>query len=184
MRSGYFIVSELTGDVCDRVLAIQRQHDPKLARATPPHITLIGSSGAGPIRQSHTRQEVRDILGGAVANIEPFDARFEPPNRFMQTEIVVLPLDPHGPLRALHERMVRSGLTFDPVRFPFSPHCTLSFFRTLTPQSSRALLSVRIEEPIRVQRLQCYLSTNGVTSTRVMDLELGVGALPAARRHA
>ena len=30
----------------------------------------------------------------------------------MQTDIIVLPIDPHGPLRILHDRIITSGLPF------------------------------------------------------------------------
>ena len=49
MKSGIVILSELRGPVRDRVLELQRRYDPKLAGMLPPHVTLTGSSGIGPI---------------------------------------------------------------------------------------------------------------------------------------
>jgi hypothetical protein len=105
--------------------------------------------------------------------------RFGPPVRFMQTQIVVLPLSPHGELRALHERIVTSGLPFERSRFPFSPHCTLSFYPTLTPERERALLSLRIAEPVVVDRLQFFSTVHPQAPRRILELRLS-GTLDAS----
>jgi hypothetical protein len=78
---------------------------------------------------------------------------FGAPHRFMQTNIVSLPLDPHGPLRALHDRIGASGLPFLHARFTFTPHVTLSFFPELTPEATRALLRMRVPEAAFIDRL-------------------------------
>ena len=51
--NGIFVTAELDGPLGDRIRAIQERWDPKLARELPPHVTLIGSSGAGPIAPTH-----------------------------------------------------------------------------------------------------------------------------------
>ena len=61
--------------------------------------------------------------------------RFQAPVRFMQTNVVVLPLDPHGPIRELHDRIKASGLLHERPRFTFTPHVTLSFFPEPTPEN-------------------------------------------------
>src|SRR4051794_21450017 len=137
MKSGIFVVAELTGEVRERVAEIQRWADPKLANGSPPHITLVGSSGVGPMPADTPVARVRELLEPIVAVSPPITVHFGPPIRFMQTDIIVLPIDPHGPLRILHERIATSGLKFEQPRFSFSPHCTLSFFPTLTPAMQR-----------------------------------------------
>lgn len=173
MKRGFFIVSELTEPSRSAVLDVQRWADPKLAKDTTPHITLVGSSGVGPIRADTPVGELRDELASAASQIAPFTLQFGRPMRFMQTDIVVLPLDPHGALRALHERIAASSLRFDRARFSFSPHCTLSFFSTLTPENERRLLRVRVDEPVTIDRVQCYLTVEPVGGRRVLDIALG-----------
>ncbi|HKV50460.1 MAG TPA: 2'-5' RNA ligase family protein [Gemmatimonadaceae bacterium] len=165
-------MSELTEPSRSAVLDVQRWADPKLAKDTTPHITLVGSSGVGPIRADTSVDELRDELTSAASQITPFTLHFGPPVRFMQTDIVVLPLDPHGALRALHERIAASGLRFDRARFSFSPHCTLSFFSTLTPENERRLMRVRVDEPVTIHRVQCYLTVEPVGGRRVLDIPL------------
>lgn len=173
MKRGFFIVAELTGPSRDAVLDVQRWADPKLAKDTTPHITLVGSSGVGPIPSDTPVDELRDELRSAASQTPPFTLKFGRPMRFMQTDIVVLPLDPHGALRALHERIAGRRLRFERARFVFSPHCTLSFFTTLTPAAERKLLRVRVDEPVTIDRVQCYLTVEPVGGRRVLDIPLG-----------
>ncbi len=139
---------------------------------TPPHITLAGSSGVGTIPTDTPVARIRDALEPIAQSTAPMSLPFGLPHRFMQTEIVSLPLDPHGPLRLLHERLARSGLPFRAARFMFSPHCTLSFYPTLTPQSERELLAVRVEAPARIERLQIYLTRDPQPAKKLLELVL------------
>ena len=64
---------------------------------------------------------------------------FLPPMQFMQSNVVVLPLDPRGPLRELHERIKSTKLVRETPRFAFTPHVTLNLFRELPPNDVREL---------------------------------------------
>jgi 2'-5' RNA ligase len=154
--SGIFVIAELEGGIGERIHAIQERFDPKLAAESPPHVTLIGSSGAGPIPEDTPVETLRKAIEPVAAATPPLALRFGPPMRFLQREIVMLPLDPHGPLRALHERLKESGIPFAPARWPFTPHCTLNFYRTLTRESLRALLALREDEPWTLRTLRVY----------------------------
>ena len=125
--NGIFVLSEIGGPLGERIRDVQRRFDPKLARETPPHVTLVGSSGVGPIVPSTPVERIRDALKPIADTTPVLELPFERPHRFMQTNIVVLPLDPHGPLRRLHDRIARSGLPFARAKFTFTPHATLSF---------------------------------------------------------
>ena len=103
--NGIFITAELDGGVAARIRAVQERWDPKLAKELPPHITLIGSSGAGPISPDTPVDELRAAIEPVARATEPLTLAFGPPYRFIGREIVVLPLSPHGPLRALHEAL-------------------------------------------------------------------------------
>lgn len=170
--NGIFVVAELTGTVRERVHAIQRQFDPKLARGTPPHITIAGSSGIGPLPIDTPVERIIEAIAPIAAVTPPITVPFERPHRYMTTDIVVLPVNPHGPIRRLHESIARSGLTFERSRHQFSPHCTLSFYRTLTPTVERKLLAVKVDEPATFDRLQFYLSIDLVESRKVLEIQL------------
>jgi 2'-5' RNA ligase len=151
--SGIFVLVELRGTIGERVHALQRRYDPRLAAFALPHLTLIGSSGTGPIAADTTVGTLRTVLEPIARDTSPITLRFMAPVRFMQSNTVVLPLDPHSPLRALHERIKKSSLTFARSKHAFTPHVTLNLYRTLTTPEFRELLGVRIAEPITVDHL-------------------------------
>lgn len=153
---GIFITSELEGDLAQRIHALQLRFDPKMANHLPPHITLIGSSGAGPAPPDTPVAVLKERIEPVAAATAPIVLRFGPPERFVQREIVSMRLDPHGPLRALHERLKTCGLSFAPSRYPFTPHCTLNMYPTLTPANLKAMLAVRETEPFTLRTLCVY----------------------------
>jgi 2'-5' RNA ligase len=154
--TGIFVIAEIDGAIGERIHAIQERFDPKLAAESPPHVTLIGSSGAGPIPVETPVERLRTAIEPVAAATPPLTLRFGRPMRFLQREIVVLPLDPHGPLRALHQRLRESGIPYAPARWPFTPHCTLSFYPTLTPETLRPLLALRENEAFTLSTLRVY----------------------------
>ena len=95
----------------------------------------------------------------------------------MQTNTFALPLDPHGPLRALHDRIRRSGLSFGRSRHAFTPHVTLSHYRTPTEQEARELLAIRIDEPFVVDHLVVSETAQPNRPRTLFELDLtGPGA--------
>jgi 2'-5' RNA ligase len=154
--NGIFITTELEGELAARIHALQAEFDPKMARYLPPHITITGSSGAGPLPTDIDKKILRASLEAAVKGIEPVTLQFGPPERFVGRNIVSLRLDPHGPLRTLHEKIKHCGLPFAPSRFPFTPHCTLNLYPELTATNLRKMMAVREDEPFTVTTLRVY----------------------------
>ena len=173
---GIFVLAELGGEAGVRIRELQERYDPKLARQSPPHVTLVGSSGVGPILPNTPPERIREALAPIAETTAPLALPFDRPHRFMSTNIVVLPLDPHGPLRALHERIARSGLTFARARFTFTPHATLSFYPTLSRDALRELLAVRIDEPALIDRLTVYFTRDPQPAVKMLELPLGATA--------
>jgi 2'-5' RNA ligase len=112
----------------------------------------------GPIAADTTAEELRERLAPIAASTPPITLRLGRPTRFMQTEIVVLPLDPHGPLRTLHERIKTSGLRAAAPRFFYTPHVTLSLYREQTPSALKELLALRFDEPVEIQSIEAHLT--------------------------
>jgi 2'-5' RNA ligase len=173
VKSGIIIISELHGDLRDQVLEVQRRFDPKLAKTQAPHVTITGSSGMGPFPARTSKEALRGALEPIAQATEPMSLTFLPPMRFMQSNVVVLPLDPNGPLRALHERIKKSGLRYEPARFTYTPHVTLSFFRELSHADEKALLSLRIKGPVLVDHIAAHKTVGLVNTTEVLRLPLG-----------
>jgi 2'-5' RNA ligase len=173
--AGIFILGELDGPVADEIQAVIERHDPKLAKYRRPHVTLTGSSGAGPIAATTPVPELRARLAPIAAATAPISVLLGHPHRFMQTDIVVLPIDPHGPIRELHDKLATSGLHFGAARFNFSPHVTLNLYRTLTPKSLRELMRVRITAPVTIHTLHIYRTQEPNPARMILELPLQGG---------
>jgi 2'-5' RNA ligase len=165
VKPGIVILSELHGQLRDRVAELQRRYDPKLADLLPPHVTLTGSSGIGPIWADTSAEDLRAALEQVARDTPPMTLPLLRPMRFMQSRVVVLPLDPHGPIRELHDRIQRSGLRYEQPRFTFTPHVTLNLFRELPPAELQSLLAIRVTEPVTIDRIAAYRTVD-MTSTR------------------
>ena len=180
MKAGIFIIAELRGRAAKRIRAVQKRYDPRLASEWRPHVTLVGSSGMGPIDARTTIDELRSRLEPIARETPALLLAFGHPVRFMQTNIVVLPLNPHGPLRRLHERIKTSGLTYDRPRFAFTPHCTLSFYPEHGIEKLRELLRMRVTDPADIEAIQVYHTRQDKASKKLFDLPLtGEAALTA-----
>jgi 2'-5' RNA ligase len=173
MKPGIIVMSELHGEIADRVRQLQRRFDPRMAAELPPHITITGSSGMGPISPSTSDDEVRQALELVAANTAPMSVMLQPPMRFMQSNVVVMQIDPNGPIRALHERVKSSGLAYEQPRFTFTPHLTLSFYPELSRERLKTLLRFRIDEPVLIDNIEAYRSVDLTRTVKVLDLSLG-----------
>ena len=174
--NGIFILAELPAEIAGRVREINERYDPRLSRYKPPHLTLTGSSGAGPLPPSVSVDEMRQKLEPITRDTAPITLSFQPAQRFMQTNIIVLPLDPHGPLRMLHDRIITSGLPFTRARYTFSPHSTLSLYQSLDAKAIGELLKTRIPEPFVISAIQLYHTRDPQPSRKLLELPLTGGS--------
>jgi hypothetical protein len=172
-QNGLFIIAEIGGAAGTIIREINQKYDPRLARYKPPHVTIAGSSGVGPIPPLVTTSELWDKLAPITSSTPAISLTLGPPLRFMHTEIVVLPLDPHGPLRILHDRIATSGLPFERARFTFSPHCTLSLYPTLTKETERELMALRVRAPVIIDSIIVYQTLDPQPSKKLLELPLG-----------
>jgi 2'-5' RNA ligase len=125
----------------------------------------------GPFPPETTDEQLRAALEPVAANTTPFAVTLLPPERFMQSTVVVMTVDPNGPIRALHEQIKSSGLSFQQPRFTFTPHVTLSFYPELSRERLRELLRVRITDPILIDSIQAYRAIDLTRTVRVLDLD-------------
>lgn len=172
VRGGIYIVADLRGEAAERVRDIQRRYDPKLAATAPPHVTLTGSSGLGPIDPSTTEEELRRAIEPIARATPPLVVELGRPVRFMTTTFVVLPIDPHGPIRELHDAIGRSGLRFLGVRHMFTPHVSISLYPEHPRERMRALLAERVEGPVTLDAIQLYRSMDPMKPKRLVELRL------------
>ena len=178
LLNGIFILAELKGLAGDRIREINERYDPRLARYKPPHLSITGSSGVGPIPAGTDIDELRRKLEPIASSTPPLQLTFGHPHRFLQTGIIVLPLDHYGPLRELHDRIATSGLPFARARYTFSPHCTLSLYATHPPEVEKEILRARIDDPAVIDAIQVYHTHDPQPSRKLLELPL-TGGNPA-----
>src|SRR4051812_22464268 len=118
---------------------------------------------------------MRRKLEPIALDTPPITLQFQPPQRFMQTNIIVLPIDPHGAIRVLHDRLVTSGLPFTRSRYTFSPHATLSLYPSRDSKSLRELLDVGIPESFVLSAIQLYHTREPQPSRKLLELQLTGG---------
>lgn len=172
MKPGIIVMSELHGPLAERVLELQRRFDPRMAAELPPHVTIAGSSGMGPILPSVTDDAVRMALASVAEATPRITVVLQPPMQFMQSNVVVMQIDPNGPIRALHERIKSSGLSYEAARFTFTPHLTLSFYPELTRDRLRELRGFRVNEPVVIDSIQAYRAVDITRTVKIADLPL------------
>ena len=119
---------------------------------------------------------MREKLEPITRDTAPITLSFQPPQRFMQTKIIVLPVDPHGPLRVLHDRILTSELPFTRARYTFSPHSTLSLYQSLDTKSIGELLKTRMPEPFVIGAIQLYHTRDPQPSRKLLELPLTGGS--------
>jgi 2'-5' RNA ligase len=169
---GIFVLVPVEGVAGEQIQRIREQYDPKLAAINAPHVTLIGSSGAGPIAADTPRETLARVVGDIAATTPAFEVAAEPPHRFVDTGIVSFPLPARGALRALHERLTSSGLKCMPTRFAFAPHATVSYYPDVTRARERELLAMRLAAPIRIERLELSLTNDPQPPDILLSLAL------------
>ena len=179
MKPGIVVIAELTGAVADRIHEVQQQYDPRMAAELPPHLTLIGSSGMGPISVRTSPEVLREALLPVAKAVAPMTLQFGAPMQFMQSDVLVLPVDPNGPVRALHETMAKriraARIVAERPRFTFTPHCTLNLYRELPVEEVRELLAMRFEEPFVVDTIRAYRATGPRGTELLFALQLSGG---------
>lgn len=171
-QNGLFIIAEIGGTAGKLMREINEKYDPRLARYKAPHVTVTGSSGVGPLPSSVTASELWHKLAPITASTPKLSLEAGNPIRFMGSDIVVLPLDPHGPLRVFHDRIATCGLPFQRARFTFSPHLTLSLYPTLTKETERQLLAIRLRAPIVIDSIIVYQTLDPQPSRKLLELPL------------
>jgi hypothetical protein len=122
----------------------------------PAETTVSGSSGTGPIAADEAPMGVIATLDRIAAETAPIRAAFGPARRFPNSDVFYLSFLDEAPLRALHERIARSGLRFQPTPFPFGPHCTLRTRSPVTDDEAAEALAARIDGEFVLDTLSLY----------------------------
>jgi 2'-5' RNA ligase len=123
-RDTYLTLDFAPSEFTERVIELRRKYDPIRARY-PVEITVVGSSGLGGFSTESDPAVVFRTLSNIVARYCPRSIGFAGIRRFPETAIYWLQPSNPTPFVNLQQMINSSGLTFNPIAFPFTPHCTL-----------------------------------------------------------
>jgi 2'-5' RNA ligase len=133
-----FVGAFPTGEVVDRIQAVRRQHDPKTARITPPHVTLAGTywrhGPATPANEADTIARLHAVQDRIAA----FDLVLGGVHTFLPTNAVIFLGVEATPDLLAARRVLLDAMGMDKHGEHFKPHLTLAM-RLDVPQAEALL---------------------------------------------
>ena len=120
-----YVVLELPELFAGRITAFRKRYDPDGARL-PAHITLLGSSGVGPIQPGTTVRKIENELKKKLASIEPIRFQFQEICCFPETCIYWLRPNREEVFARYHRVLSTMDVNCLDSPHPYRPHCTLS----------------------------------------------------------
>ena len=140
-----FVGAFPTGEVVDRIQAVRKQHDPKTARITPPHVTLAGTYWRrGPATPDNEASAIAR-LHGVQDQIPAFDLMLGGVQTFLpESAVIFLGVEATPGLLAAR-RVLLEAMGKDKHGEHFKPHLTLAM-RLDLPRTEALLDDLRHTE--------------------------------------
>lgn len=151
-----YIVLELPEPIASMIHKIRLEQGDEFQASMPEEITIVGSSGVGPIAKDQDPDELFKAIDEIAASTSPITVSFDKAHRFPGTDIVVMKLKDDTLVRSLHQRFIDSGVKFQNSDFPYQPHCTIRSKSPLTDQEMEELSKLKIEGNFTLQTLSVY----------------------------
>lgn len=145
-----YVILPIQPPIADLVHAIRRGYG--YPPAIPVEVTVAGSSGGGVIKPGQDPKIVLEKLREIAAGTPAFTTAFGEVRRFPNTSIFWFSLQNEAPFRALHQRLMESGIEFDANPFPYQPHCTLQV-RRRSEEEAAELLQLQVPGEIRFDEI-------------------------------
>jgi len=151
-----YIVLELPEPISSTIHSIRAELGDDFQASMPNEITIVGSSGVGPVAQDQDPDEFFKAINEIAASTPPITVSFDKVHRFPGTDIVVMKLLDDSLIRSLHQRFVESGIKFQDTDFAYEPHCTLRSKSPLTDHEMEKLSKLKIEGNFTLHTLSVY----------------------------
>ena len=139
-KSGIFILAPINGPVGERIAQVQAEYDPQLARLGPPHVTLAGSSGMGPIAPAPRWTSCATLSAPIAEQTAPIELQFGRRRGSCRRRSSCSRSIRTVRCARCTSAIKTSGLRAAAPRFYFTPHVTLSLYREQPREAMRALL--------------------------------------------
>lgn len=155
----------------DAVMKIRRGIKDNFFSELSVDVTLAGSTGVGIVDPMQDLAAAYRILDGIAETTAPIAARFGPVTKFPGTDIYALTFEDEAPLRALHDRIAKSGIKFHESPHRFIPHCTLRSGGLLSASEDHRIRALRVPGSFTLATLSvCRLDKPPVTLLHSADL--------------
>lgn len=138
-RRPCFIVAEIPEPVRSEIQSI-RDFFATPTATLPVEITLLGSSGIGPIQAGVPVKVIEEQIERLCSTVSPWKVSFSEIRVFPNTSIAYLAPSDRSGFDFLHNLCRESKLPAYPSRFPYNPHCTLRAGEALTPDQLADIL--------------------------------------------
>ncbi len=167
----YFVLY-IPRPAADAVMKLRRGIKDNFFTSLPVDVTIAGSTGVGIVDPIQDLAAAYRILDGIAETTAPIAARFGPVTRFPGTDIYALTFEDVAPLRALHDRIARSGIRFHESPHRFVAHCTLRSGPALSAAEDQRLLGLRVPGNFTLATLSvCRLDKPPVTLLHSAELQ-------------
>jgi 2'-5' RNA ligase len=172
--SPVYIVCDIPSPMAEKIQAFRKKFDPERA-ALPAEITLTGSCGTGLVSPGQSVAEISAHLEQAAKHIPPFELRFDGVARFPETHIYFLTLQDSPEFLRAQKIVSECGIHFEPVAFPYHPHCTLDLRKEI--QDEQTLFDLFFlevpREPFLIDMISVYALTEGKNCEILCKIPLG-----------
>lgn len=151
-----YVCLDVPEPAASQVMAIRRAQQDDFRAALPAEITVAGSGGVGEFEPGQDPNQVFGLIDAIAARTPSIRASFGPVIRFPGTDIFVFTLRHEAPIRSLHRELAESPIRWRPVRYEFTPHCTLRSRSPVMDAEADELLATRPPSPFVFDTLSVY----------------------------
>jgi 2'-5' RNA ligase len=133
-----YIVAEIPEPVRSGIQAL-RDSFPTPTALLPVEITLLGSSGIGPVPAGTPIGLIEDQIDSLFSTVAPWEVSFSGIRIFPHTSIAYLAPADRRPFDDLHGMLRDSCIPHSVSPFPYNPHCTVRSGNATPQELSRVL---------------------------------------------
>lgn len=150
-----YVVAEIPEPVRSEIQALRKSFGTPTA-LLPVEVTLLGSSGAGPIPAGTPIQTIQKQIDLLFAHVTPWNVSFAGIRVFPNTAIAYLaPVDRDG-FDRIHAILRDSSIPHTESTFPFTPHCSLRSGPATPGELSKVLQHSFPMEPFNIDTISIY----------------------------
>lgn len=157
-----YVVLDVPEPQASAVMSIRENHHDLFRAALPVEITLTDS-----IDPSQDPEDAFEALARVAATTHPIRTSFLQAHRFPSSDTFVMRLADEMPFRSLRDRIISTGIAFQPSAYAFIPHCTLRTRSPVSDEDARQLLGTEISGPMVLDSLSLYTLTRDATPSGV-----------------